>query len=224
MLEEKEGGFSREIVVASVQKQFEYSVYKQLRRSKPKPAEIQAFVVTGRGKNRRGRGGSRHSSKKPGGSQGGRRNGGSGRGHGNGGSDGGGFSGGGASSGRSSAATVNPGGRTCCVCKSDQYYVREYPKQIFQGCGEGGYLITKCGKTENAVMAVDVLGRTTTDDDYPVCSEAEVEAYTTLEIKTGECLASMMEEGEIRQMRGDLWIHDTGSTGHFTYDSRLLEN
>ena len=54
-------------------------------------------------------------------------------------------------------------------------------------------------------------------------SEAE-EAYTTLEIKTGECLVSMMKEGEIRQMGDDLWLLDTGATGHFTYDPRLLEN
>ena len=33
-----------------------------------------------------------------------------------------------------------------------------------------------------------------------------------------------MEEGEIRQMGDDLWLLDTGATGHFTYDPRLLEN
>ena len=49
-------------------------------------------------------------------------------------------------------------------------------------------------------MAVDMLGRTSTDDDSLVCSEADVEVYTTLEIKTGECLVSMMEERRIRQM------------------------
>ena len=49
-------------------------------------------------------------------------------------------------------------------------------------------------------MAVDMLGRMSTDDDSPVCSEADVEAYTTLEIKTGEYLVSMMEEVKIRQM------------------------
>ena len=47
-------------------------------------------------------------------------------------------------------------------------------------------------------MAVDMLGRMSTDDDSPVCSEADVKAYTTLEIKTGECLVSMMEEAETR--------------------------
>ena len=47
-------------------------------------------------------------------------------------------------------------------------------------------------------MASDMPGRTSTNDDSPMCSEAEVEAYTTLEIKTGECLVSMMEGG-----RGD---------------------
>ena len=179
MLEEREDEFAREAVVFSVQKRLKSSTYKQLRRSKPKSGENQAFAVTGGSKNHPGRGGSRHGSRKPGGSQGGRENGGS---------SGGGFSGGGASSGNSSASTVKPGGRTCWMCKSDQYYVRDCPKQICQGYGERGHYITKCRKTENAVMAVDMLGRTSTDDDSPMCSEAEVEAYTTLEIKTGECL------------------------------------
>ena len=67
-------------------------------------------------------------------------------------------------------------------------------------------------------MTVDILGRTSKDDD------PDVEAYTTLEIKTGECLVSMMEEGGIRQMGDDLWLLDTGATGHFTHDSQLLEN
>ena len=44
-------------------------------------------------------------------------------------------------------------------------------------------------------MAVDMLGRTSTDDDSPVCFGADVEAYTTLEIKTCECLVSMMGGG-----------------------------
>ena len=110
MLEEREDGFSCEAIVSSVQKRFESSAYKQLRRSKPKSGEDQAFTVTGGGKDRPGRGGSRHGSRKPGGSQGGRGNGGSGRGRGNGGSGGGGFSGGGASSGSSTAVTAKPGG------------------------------------------------------------------------------------------------------------------
>ena len=54
--------------------------------------------------------------------------------------------------------------------------------------------------------------------------EANFEAYTTLEIKTGECLVSMEVEGGIRQMGDDLWLLETGATGHFTYDHRLLEN
>ena len=73
-------------------------------------------------------------------------------------------------------------------------------------------------------MAIDMLGRTSTDDDSPVCSEADLEAYATLEMKTGECLVSMMEEGGIRQIGDDMWLLDTGATGHFTYDPRLLEN
>ena len=73
-------------------------------------------------------------------------------------------------------------------------------------------------------MAVDILGRTSTDDDSPVSSEADVEAHTTLEIKSGKCSVSMMKEGGIRQMGDDLWLLDTGATGHFTYDPRLLEN
>ena len=188
MLEEKEDKFFREAVVSSVQKGFDSSVYKQLRRSKPKSGEDQTFAVTGGGKNHPRRCGSRYASRKPGGSQGG---------HVNGGSGGRGFSGGGASSGSSSAVTAKPGGRTCWVCKSDQHYVRDCPKQIFQGCGERGNHVTRCGKMENAVMAVDILGRTSKDD------EADVEAYTTLEIETGERLVSMMEEGRIRQM-GDI--------------------
>ena len=181
-----------------MQKRFESSAYKQLRRSMPKSGEDQAFPVTDGGKNHPGRGGSRHGSRKPGGSQGGRGNGGSGRGRGNGGSGGGGFSGGGTSSGSSSTTNAKPGGRTCCGCKSDQHYVRDYYKQICQGCGKSGHYITKCGQMENAVMAIDMLGRTSTDNDSPVCSEADVEAYTTLEIKTGECLVSMMEEKGIK--------------------------
>ena len=78
MLGEGEDGFSGEAVVSLVQKRFDSSAYKQLRRSKPKSGEDQAFAVTGGGKNRPGRGGSRHGSRKRGGSQGGRRNGGSG--------------------------------------------------------------------------------------------------------------------------------------------------
>ena len=215
MLEERKGGFSREAVVSSVQKRFDSSAYKQLRRSKPKTGEDQAFTVTGGGKNHPGRDGSRHGSRKPGGSQGGR---------GNGGSGGRGCSGGGAGSGSSNAATAKPGRRTCWVCKSDHHYVRDCPKQICQGCGERGHYITKCGQMEKAVVAIDMLGITSTDDDSPGCSEADVQAYTTLEIKTGQCLASMMEEGGIRQLKDDLWLLDTGTTGHFTYDPRLLEN
>ena len=71
-------------------------------------------------------------------------------------------------------------------------------------------------------MAIDLLGRSSTDDDSPVCSEADVEGYITLEMKTGECLASMMEEGEIRHMGDDLWFLGTGATGHFTYDLDYL--
>ena len=76
MLEEREDGFSREAVVSSVQKPFDSFAYKQLRRSKSKSGEDQAFAVTGGGKNHPGRGGSRPGSRKPGGSQGGRGNGG----------------------------------------------------------------------------------------------------------------------------------------------------
>ena len=110
------------------------------------------------------------------------------------------------------------------MCKSDQHDVRDCPKQFWQECGERGHYITKCGKMENAGMAVDMPGRTSTDDDSPVCSEAEVGAYTTLEMKTSECLVSMMEEREIRQMGDDLWLLDKRATGHLTYDPRLLEN
>ena len=111
MLEEREGPISREAVVSSVQKRFESSAYKQLRRSNPELGEDQAFAVTGGGKNQPGRGGSRHGSGKPGGLQVGRGNGGSGRGRGN----GGGSSGGGASSGSNSTATAKPGGG-CAGC------------------------------------------------------------------------------------------------------------
>ena len=34
----------------------------------------------------------------------------------------------------------------------------------------------------------------------------------------------MMEEGTIRQMRDDLWVLDTGASGYFRYDPRLLES
>ena len=202
MLEEEGGGFSCETVVSSVQKWFESFAYKQLCRSHPYSADNQAFAITDEGRNRSGRGKSRHSSRKPGEPQGGRGNGGSGRGRGNGGSGGGGFLGEAASSDSSSAATAKSGARTCWVCKSDQHYVRDCPKHICQGCGERGHYITKCGKTEKAAMTVDILGRTSTDDDSPVCSKAEVEAYTTLEIKICKCL----EEVKIRQMGNDLWL------------------
>ena len=153
MLGEREDGFSGEAVVSLVQKRFDSSAYKQLRRSKSKLGEDQAFAVTGGGKNHPGRGGSRHGSRKPGGSQVGR---------GNGGSGGRGSSGGGASSGSSSAATATakPEERTSWVCKSDQHYVCDCPKQIYQECGERGHYITKCGQMENAMMAIDMLGRT----------------------------------------------------------------
>ena len=84
------------------------------------------------------------------------------------------------------------------MCKSDQHYARDCPKQIIQRCGERDHYITKCGQMEKAAMAVDILCRTSNDDD------SDDEAYTTLEIKTGECLVSMMEEGGIRQMGDDL--------------------
>ena len=74
MLGEREDGFSGEAVVSLVQKRFDSSAYKQLRRSKSKLGEDQAFAVTGGGKNRPGCGGSRHGSRKPGGSQVGRGN------------------------------------------------------------------------------------------------------------------------------------------------------
>ena len=45
------------------------------------------------------------------------------------------------------------------------------------------------------MTAVDILGRMSTDGVSPVCSEADVEAYTTLEIKTSEYLVSIMEIG-----------------------------
>ena len=151
MLGEREDGFSGEAVVSLVQKRFDSSAYKQLRRSKSKVGEDQAFAVTGGGKNRPGRGGSRHGSRKPGGSQVGR---------GNGGSGGRGSLGGGASSGSSSAATAKPEERTYWVCKSDQHYVCDCPKQIYQECGERGHYITKCGQMENAMMVIDMLGRT----------------------------------------------------------------
>ena len=189
MLKGREDGFFREAVISSVQKWFDSFAYKRLRRSKPKSRKDQAFAVTGGGKNHPGRGGSRHGNRKPSGSQGS-------RGYGD--SGGRGSSGGGASSGSSSAATAKPGGRTGWMCKSDQPYVRDCPKQICQGCGERGHYITKCGQMENAVMAVDILGRTSKDDD------SDVEVYTTLEIKIGKYLVSMMEEGGIRQMGDDL--------------------
>ena len=138
MLEETEDGFSREAVVSSMQKRFESSAYKQLRRSKLKSAKDQAFEVTGGGKNHPGRGGSRHSNGKSHGSQSGRGNSGSGGGRRNGDSGGGGFSGEGACSSSSSASTAKPGGRTCWVCN----------KQIYKGCGERGHHIVKCGETE----------------------------------------------------------------------------
>ena len=90
--------------------------------------------------------------------------------------------------------------------------------------GERRHHITKCGKTENAVMAVDMLRRTSTANDSPVCSEAEVEAYTTLKIKTGGFLVSMVEEGEIMHMGDDLWFLGAEATDRFTYDPLSLQN
>ena len=131
--------------------------------------------------------------------------------------------------GELAAAAVAPrprspgGGRVGCA-RSTSITSVTAPIQICQGCGERGHYINKCGQMENAVMATDMLGRTSTDDGSLVCSEADVEAYTTLENKTGECLVSMMEEGGIRQMEDELWLLDTGATGHFAYDPRLVEN
>ena len=224
MLEEREDGFSRKVVVTSVQKRFVSFAYKQLRRSKSQSGEYQAFAVAGGGKNHPGRGGSRHGSRKPVKSQGGGGNGSSGRGLRNGGSGGGGFTGGGASSGSSSAATAMPGGRMCWVSKSDQHYACDGPKQICQGWGERGHYITKCGKMENTVMTVDILGRTSTDDDFLVCSEADVEAYTTLKNHDRRVFGFNDGEGGLRQMGADLWLLDTGATGHFTYDPRSIKN
>ena len=68
MLEGSEDEFSREAVVSSVQKRFDSFAYKQLRRSKPKSGEDQAFAVIGGGKNHPGRDGPRHGSRKPDGS------------------------------------------------------------------------------------------------------------------------------------------------------------
>ena len=48
MPEEREYGFSREAAVSLVQKRIDSSAYKQLRRSKPKSGEDQAFAVTAR--------------------------------------------------------------------------------------------------------------------------------------------------------------------------------
>ena len=73
------------------------------------------------------------------------------------------------------------------------------------------------------MTVVNMLGRTSTDDDFPVCSEAELEAYTTLEIKTDECLVSIEEKWTTTQMGDDLWLLDRGATGHVTYDPRSLE-
>ena len=73
-------------------------------------------------------------------------------------------------------------------------------------------------------MVAEMLGRTSTDDDSPVCPKGELEACTALEIKTGEGFVSMVEKRVIRQMEDNLWLLDTGATGHFTCDPRLLEN
>ena len=83
-------------------------------------------------------------------------------------------------------------------------YVHDCRKQTCHGCSERGHHIIKYGKAENVVMTVNMLGRKSKDDDSPVCSEAKVEAHTTLEIKTGDSLVSMMDEGEIGQMGDDL--------------------
>ena len=84
------------------------------------------------------------------------------------------------------------------MCKGDGHNVRDCPKQICQGCGERDHHMTKCRKIDNAVMTFDMPGRTSTGDDSSVCSKTELEAYITLEIKTGEYLFSKLEEGEIR--------------------------
>ena len=208
MLEEREDRFSHEAVASSVQEWFEPFAYKQTRRSKMKSVEDQTLVVTGGDKTHPGRGGSHHDGGTLGGSQGGRGNSGSGRGGGGGGGD---SSGGGTRSCSSSAttATAKPGGRMFWVSKSLQPYVCDCPKQIWQGCGKRGHHIIKCGKTEYAVMTVDMPGKTSTGDDSPVSSEVELEAYATPEIRTRECLNSIEENG--------------GAAGHFTYDPASLE-
>ena len=206
MLEEREDRFSHEAVASSVQKWFEPSAYKQMRRIKKNSVEDQTLVVTGGDKTHPGRGGSRHGGRTLGESQGGRGNSGSGRGGGGGDSSGGGTR---SCSSSATTATAKPGRRTFWVSKRLQHYVCDCPKQICQGCGKRGHQIIKCGKTEYAVMAVDMPGKTSTSDDSPVSSEAELEVYATPEIKTRERLDSI-EENE-------------GATGHFTYDPSSLE-
>ena len=130
MLEEREDGFSREAVVFSVQKRSDSSAYKQLRRSKPKSGEHQAFAVTGgvritpdamdlvtavesQADHRAAVEMAARAAEV-------------------------------IRVGELATAAVaprpqSPGGGACWVCKNNHHYVRACPKQIYQGCGERGY-------------------------------------------------------------------------------------
>ena len=65
-----------------------------------------------------------------------------------------------------------------------------------------------------------------TDDESAMGSEAECETFTTLEDGTGGCLLSYWDSrgsGEQTQrVGGEMWLLDTGASGHFTHDSIQL--
>ena len=145
MLEDKEGGFSREVVITTVRKRFESEAFKELlpsRRNKKPLHGDQAFVAgDGRGSGRQNNGSSGRQRQGHGCSS--RGQGGSGLGR------GGEKSGGG---GRSESS--GGGKRVCFQCKSEKHVVRQCPEQFCWGCEKKGNHVAVCKDVAETVMAV----------------------------------------------------------------------
>ena len=118
---------------------------------------------------------------------------GGGRGRGGGGNNGGGRNyGEGGSAGEKGAAGAR--GKSCYICDSHEYFWRTSPEPLCQRCEKKGQDAIYCKVPENSVMAVDLTGGgavakyevVETDDESAVGSEAECEAFITLNCGTGE--------------------------------------
>ena len=65
------------------------------------------------------------------------------------------------------------------------------------------------------------VGGTPTKNESSTSPEAEGEAYTTFGYEEGKCLVSYgpREDDDMRMGDHQLWLLDTGASGHFTYDA-----